>query len=447
MVHSRISPLVLLIGSGCVAADTNMLEGPPDVAVAPTSRGLEACDAETHWRSGVSLYGWWPRAPRFSPDGTIVAHSAAIYLGGRSFHGIREGRTLGVAWEQTFDVDDRWRRHVTFEGNEIVVREGMTELLRVEADYVWSISPRAMITPDGGHLVAVSGRETMTLTAWSLDDGGSREVELGAFGVVGVETIDENRAFLFGLNRIAVVDFDAGIIADTTIGTNSEQGIIGATAHVESGRAGVTTRDGRLVVLGLSDLAVIETRRALVTRVNENIYAPMFEVSPVAWSADGKLFAHLDESGDIVVEGPEGELHRIEAELEPGEQRFSETPYLPGALAFSSDNERLAIAYEHDIVMFGCNDASQPDLTEGLPVEVGVPVEAKPHEVVEIAVDVPGYDGFRVARLEVDGKVAPTGTDRDTLQWSTGNVGTYDLRVVVDTGDRWGEARATVVVR
>ncbi|MEE2756031.1 MAG: hypothetical protein VYA30_05200 [Myxococcota bacterium] len=198
------------------------------------------------------------------------------------------------------------------------------------------------------------------------------------------------------------------------------------------------------------DLADMPTRSDIsILGLNRLSYMPI-DVSPLTFSRDGRLFAHLDSRGQVVIERTDsGErLHT----LNPlnfdarGAEHWGNTGSEPVGIQLGPSGDGVLVSYTGGLAYFSCQEsASQPrqrprtiTLSGPLQTAVGVPVTYTAS--AEHSRDLQGF-GF-----SIDGDSLGFPTTTPTLTWTFREPGLHRVDLDFLDGSSAGHASLMVTV-
>lgn len=420
-----------------------------------SSRTLAECTPVELWRQPTMFYGWLPVAPMFSPNGGLVTRGDAIYFEGTTYFRVSNGDLVANVPGDFGSRDKNWARGIKMTPEGQLVAETLFEgsvLFSMEAT-AWTHF--ASMSPTGNKLAVMTCADAAPAEVQLIDlpfaDARSTVVmdepcedqwiENGG----RIQLFDDRFAVLTTKTRIHLLDLANGTFISSTIGET----ILDFSFDATRNELAVVTGSQRLLLLAGADLSVKSERSVPLVLLNQNIYAPTVLTSPLAYSPDGKLFAHLEESGELALQQRDGSgTHaRIPAVVNPTPWDPSQTQIESVAsAAFSPDNKLLAVAYEHSFALFGCAPVEQKELPR-IVVRLDGPLEARLGETVTFtATDLDGRD-FHGHQFAVDGVSAGTPGAERTFQWVSEVAGEFVVSVKIDDGVRTGEASLTITVK
>lgn len=463
------------------APDLSEADAPPaDVAPGPLP-ALASCGAGPVWATGTDTYEIIYGSPQLTvtPGGALAARAGG---GPLAFYRMSDGEALGTEWGNWDEVlDATWERRMVViqQGDEaawVEVQHARTgELLHVQdalpspsPDLHWLRMMRAFMTPDGTQLA--------TLTCWSQIPSDSSVARLQvtnlATGVQGpvvdlavdcgdnlwpraapVALSDDGRRMVLTFMahpEVYVVDLEAGT-ADSFdpvgglpdgVPVNENWGygdtaVLDIALHPDGDAMALSDRAGRLTRWSIPALTSLgEPWDAGLVGINQFTYGPSME-SPVAWSQDGALLAHLDAAGEAVVRrADDGELLLTlpRPDLIPPDWTGDDIFNPATAFRFTDDGAGVLVSFEMGLALWRCPDA---------------PPVAAPGEIGAVAIDGPisvdrhgnhtwtataETDGQPVVfRLLLDGAPVAAGL-KGLLNATLYDVGVHSLQAIADDG-------------
>lgn len=181
---------------------------------------------------------------------------------------------------------------------------------------------------------------------------------------------------------------------------------------------------------------------------NENIYAPSFRISPLAYSPDGDLLAYLDPAGSVVLRRViDGVVTARLTPIEPDPSMpASRRGNAPVRVTFERHQRFVAVEHERGVALWTCASTHWPAPSAGLGVSVSGPtrvVAGAPSTWVAT----PSTDRDVVAyRLFVDDALVGAASTARELRWTPTLPGRHRLRVAVDDGVNTGSAALDIDV-
>jgi hypothetical protein len=425
----------------------------PETPIETTKNTLASCEPVQLWLKPTNYYGWLPSAPEFSPNGGLVTRGEAIYFEGTVYFRVTNGDVVAEVPRDFGSRDKAWERGVK------VTDEGE---LRVETLFEGSVlfsmeatrwTHWASISPSGEKMAVLSCSETSAIVdVISLPfDVERKQVVLSdpcedAWVEAGgrVTMLDDRFAVLATKTRMHLLDFDNMSSRETqTMDT-----ILSFTFDSAREELAVVTGAGKLLVFSATEMSLLREDVVPLVELNRNIYAPHVFASPLAFSSDGRLFAHLDEAGELVLDRRDGSgiharIPRVDGRM-PWDENELQLESVAAA-SFSPDNKLLAVAYEHNFALYGCEAVAQ-DEKPRIVVRLDGPGTARIGEIVLFtATDLEGRD-FHGHLFSVDGEpVGKPGAARD-FEWTPETAGKHTISVKIDDGLRTGETSIDVFV-
>ncbi|MEQ9500699.1 MAG: hypothetical protein RIT81_27760 [Deltaproteobacteria bacterium] len=434
-------PLLLV---ACAEPATTKLATQPPPEVETTKSRLEECGATELWANMVlGTYGLDPRTPWFVDDQGLVARGRAIYFGTTAFLRAHDGQVVIVDGAEIVSADRARTRGVVM-ANEIptLVAFATGEPIATLGDHAVR---DAALTPDGRYVITLRGYGETIVDRWDANGEVTRLFVEEGLSSAHLDVVTDDQIFVTAPQDILVVDVETGADRRSPQLVSNNELLTNASLTSDSTRIAVTTDAGRIFVLDPTDFSELEPERAgLVVRVNENIYAGVVQVTPVAWSPDGSMFAYLRADGELIVEA-EGEAIFQLPPRPMSENAHVPGPTLPVSVAFTADHANLAVQYEHEFAMHGCPiEARAGDVVD---VAIEVPEVVRAEEEVQLTVAHELGSALVGHRFRVDGKRVGPETARRSVSWRPREAGSYVVEVTVDDGVHRGSAQRVVEVR
>jgi hypothetical protein len=442
---------------------------------------LATCGAGPLWATATDIYEIVYGSPELTvaPGGALAARAGG---GPLAFYRMSDGDALGAEWgnwDETLDASWERRMVQVQQGDEaawVEIRDARTgEVLHTQPaapspspDLTWLRLLRGFITPDGTRLA--------TMTCWSRipSDVSTARVQVHGLdtGVAGpmidldvdcgdnlwpraapaVLSDDGRRLILTFMAQpeVFVVDLEAGTVAvfdpvgdlPDGVPVNENWGygntaILDIALRPDGDAMALSDRTGRITRWSLPGLTSLgEPWDAGLVGINQYTYGPSLE-SPVSWSPDGALLAHLDGDGEAVVRrAGDGEvlLTLPRPELTPpdwtGEALFNPAT----AFRFSADGAGVLVAFELGLALWRC-PGSPPVTAPGAlgPVTIEGPTSAALYDTQTWTVSC-GSDGQPVVfRLLLD-DVPVAGGLHGLLAASLSSPGAHTLQAIADDG-------------
>jgi hypothetical protein len=443
---------------------------------------LASCGAAPVWTTATDTYEIIYGSPLLTvaPGDALAARAGG---GPLAFYRMSDGLALGTHWGGGWDeyLDGGWaqRMVVVQQGDEaawVEIQDARTgEVLHLEdalpspdPDLHWLRVMRAFLNPDGTRLA--------TLTCWSKIPSDSsvarvqvHDLETGDQGPIidldvdcgdnlwpraapAVLSHDGRRLVLTFMAQpeVYVVDLEAGTAASfdpvgelpDAIPVNENWGygnttILGIALHPDGDAMALTDRAGRLTRWSLPGLTSLgEPWGAGLVGINQFTYGPSME-SPVNWSEDGALLAHLDEDGEAVIRrADDGEvlLTLPRPDLIPPDWTSDEIFNPATAFRFTADGAGVLVSFEMGLGLWRCPDMGpgpEPGLLGSVTIEGPVTVDPTGNHTWTAAAVTGGQPV--VFRLLLDGEPAGAGLG-GLLTATLYEPGTHTIQAIADDG-------------
>lgn len=461
-MRSSATTILFLLAAACEAAPATSLQSPNDPPIDPpiktTTQTLADCTPKELWRTDTTSYGWIPAAPQFSPNGGLVTRGSAIYFGGTSYFRVTDGQ-LAANVDQDFLGRDRgWDIGVRIDRSNPELQE-----LKVETLFEGSVlfhqpyrfeMRHASLSKDGALLaVLMCDQETnaATLDIFRMLNGEKTQSialddachDFWDESTARLLPIDDVRMLVATNEKLHRVDLSNGDVVRSA----SLPQIISFGIDEASGALAVVTNEPKLHFLS-PELATLDAPAidVPIVELNRNLYAPLVLASPVAWSPDGVLFAHLDAEQNLVLEKDGAEHARIppmDAHPPWDENEMISDP--AATASFSPDGKLLAVSFEHGFELWGC-EAVAPVARPQISVRIDGPAQTKVGETVHVrATDLDGRD-FHGHQFLVDGTAAGLPSEKRDFDWIADTAGVHEISVHLDDGLRTGDAALKITV-
>jgi len=456
------------------AAQDAMLQEGPD-AVAPA---LATCGATPIWSTQTDLYEIVYGSPQLTiaPEGALAARSGG---GPLAFYRMTDGTALGTAygaWDEVLDAS--WESLVVVQQGEdtawVEVQDARTGAVLHALDALPSPDPeldwlrlmRAFLTPDGTRLA--------TMTCWSRvpSDSSVARLRLHALGAgtdgpivdldvpcgdnlwpraaPGALSADGRTLVLTFLEHagVFVVDLETGTtqsfdpvgdLPDAAPVTENwgygNAAVFSVAIRPDGGAVALSDRAGQLTRWSLPDLESLgEPWQAGLVGINQNTYGPSME-SPVAWSEDGALLAHLDEDGEAVIRRADDGVVLLTLPRPDLATEWRDDLFNPATgFRFSPDGEGILVSFEAGLELWRCPDAPPIEGTGAVEtVSIVGPTVVAPYESHSWTATAKTEGQPVVFRLLLDGTPVAAGL-RSALSATLQETGPHTLQVLADDG-------------
>ena len=334
---------------------------------------------EGKWETPWSPYGIWNRLLSFSPDGQELLIASGIYLHSpwNHFFDTRDGTPINGEsdeLEQDFDThygtiiqrDRKWgfdvRRNMgrtpVLTVMNTTTLESMIEL-STPGDLTgstWALDAHVQIS-DNGEWLSLFGfnGDSMRLGLWHVPSRklvGEKIITEAIFywgSQLGNGSLSNDGVLFYGNDESDTLhrfDLLNDRIESVTL---PETGLITVDLSQSEDELRVVGRSGALH--RLSPETLDDKAPLLITSVNQlnrGLYAPFFEVSPIASSQDGILWASLGPGGEVQIrshcsDAVLAEIEMPELDADPDSWPPSLQAY---SLAFNANTTQLAVARE-----------------------------------------------------------------------------------------------------
>jgi len=467
---------LFVIGCGLPPADGPVLHLDPahpagdeeaqQVLSGPTAgQHLGSCIPERAWQL-PTLSSIAPRGALITPSGGLVVLPGSVGVL-RAEDGAPHG-IAGPTLSRTA-MDAAWTRWVAFAPYQTLQAYALPDLtptvkvLKSDEQQWRAVSMSA----DGSRVAAIlctgdlgelrvwteAGEETASAAQETLCT--TRGLALTADGALAVTAVATEAAL-----TLMVMDTGSGeVLSSATIDTAGE-GLnplqfpsygspLAMQLRPDGGEVAVVTDDGLLHRLTLPDLAEVGSPLTVSIAHIAEPYVN-WATSPIAWSSDGSLLAHLGENGSVVVRPADTDGAALVLPMPTPAGDEDQPPFWgPGHavtdMVFSQTDAQLVIARGNGVELFRCPASVWP-VAGALTVQVTGPSEIPVGEESEWLVS---SSSPRVAsfRLLLDGELLSTTAQTPHLRWRPQPAGTYELTIAVDDGHDSGVAQIVVTVK
>jgi WD40 repeat protein len=397
-----------------------------------------------------------------------------------------------------FGVDDNWLIRLTFDNNQedplnpkLQVRWLITNnlLFEVESaprpDHVDdNIIPRIFgaLTPSGEKLVTFTcwpGQQTGVINSFELPSGvKSDDIVIENHDGCGngfsrtpsiTPTSNGSGAILQDdySGNLTYVDLkDGGVIVQQIVDLEDESiweetpffgggaAILDAVIHPDGDLLATATVTGDLSFWSLPELELIgEPIKIGVAGINLNTYMPS-AVSPLKFSPDGSLIAHMGIDGSVVLRDTQT-LETVTELWIPEIEHPTESPEGGSHLvagnasldfAFSRDGSAFAVNSSLSTTLFGCRDWDIDGEPTELQVEIDGPTKLALHEPGTFVATHIGGHHIHGHQFFVNDVAISTMTTGREFTWVPEKAGVFTVTVVIDDGFNLGEVSMEIIV-
>ena len=374
LADTPLEPMVD-VDNGIIKQDDALLdfEQPELAPNCPTKVSLEE-----RWSIPWSPYGIWNRLLSFSPDGQELTLAGGLYEPWNHFVSTADGSQLLkeptdeldefiTYWGTIIQRDANWRFDVRRIGEDspiLAIWNPEMPYYKLEltqpgelTNRTWHLDALVELSPNGEWLTVLSEHEDgLHLALWHLP---TEEL-------VQVKRVDEEIFYYWGSHLGNASLTNEGVLfygeaeGDTLFRFDlrndtieqaqlPETRIVTVKHSAAHNTLSVIGSSGTLHRLSPQTLESTQTTTTSSTnRLNSNLYAPFFEVSPIAMSADNTIWASLGEDGSVQIRNhcSDDILVEIEApELEDQEDIWPSS-LQAYSLSFDLETSQLAVARE-----------------------------------------------------------------------------------------------------
>jgi len=456
-----------------IGGDTDLVD---DTTIVTDESPLVTCDATPLWRSEEAGF-WFDRAAfGFTPNEGLLVLSHHDGMSGGVWR-TTDGERVGSTGSRIYDaIDARWHRSVatrhssTFAVETVVTGDVLFEIQSTpEQPMNWLGST---ISADGQTAAALHCADDpngarVTLTVVDVDRRAATDHTIPVGGEMYCWSYGDRPQLAFDPDATALVftlpgtatlyrlDVDSGDVQSVVAHPDIIDGgawspgpdLLDLALSPDGATVATSGADGRVRLWAIADLAPIgDGFDAGWQILNEMTYAAPHAASPLAWTPQGDLLAHIDPDGNVAVRAvADGRLlHVFEMPTGPGED-FGISPGV-GALSFTPDGAALAAADMHGASMWGCHTPS-PTPSHDLSVLLEVPESAPINEPVTFVATHLGSDHFHTHRFLVDDTIVHYGGPDREMTWYPTETGTYLVTVIVDDGASQVSASRPITIR
>jgi hypothetical protein len=288
--------------------------------------------------------------------------------------------------------------------------------------WMWYPSPSMQLSADGGALALAGSPE-------------------GTVVVVDLDT-----------QRVQTLQAHAPLPEEQRWGYN--HAVLGVAVRPDGGALATSGADLKVRVWSLPGLEPLGEFDSDASHINLNSYTPSTS-SPVRWSPDGRLLAHVAPGGELQLRDAESGFAPLALVARPSfpreedQWRGEEQGPLHGLIdvAFSDDMTGLVVSSEAGVSLWRCPGAALPEPSGvELAVRLDGPTRLRLGETATFTATHLGTEHLHGHAFFVNGEeLAPAWTGRET-GWTPTAPGTYEVSVVIDDGLDTGSASLTVLV-
>jgi WD40 repeat protein len=327
----------------------------------------------------------------------------------------------------------------------------------------------ARFTPDASRVVLLGCEEgqgfarTYLATTGELD----REVELGqrcldhlfGNGILSEFTHDGEIMIIAEHNPFAPtasdssitrIDFRTGQVTQVAFPDGASGALLSMDLSPTSNRLAAINSAGEVYHWTFPDMTPLESLgRAGLLSINPRTYMPSTE-SPIQFSPDGSLLAHIDLEKNIVVVDAHTQELRYRLDL----SQFSREDITHNGnigsevvdLVFTDDGQSLIARLAFGLVAYRCADSIDPQGRDNLSVLLDVPGDLHVGQPVELTATHLDASHFHGHAFFIDGVLLTTPTTGRHAQWTPTRTGTYEVTVQLIDGVHTGFATRFVHV-
>ena len=376
------------------------------------------------------------------------------------------------AFAGTFDHNWHQRVHITTsrQSTHLVLKPVLDapELWRVElplgAYNLWT-----RFTPDASKVVLLGCEEGHGFARTYLAATGEldREVILGdrcldhlfGNGILSALTHDgevmviaEHNPFAPQASDASItrIDFGAGEVSQVPFQDGASGALLSMDLSSTSNRLVAVNSTGEIYQWSFPDMTPLQSLgQAGQLRINPHTYMPSTE-SPIRFSPDGALLAHIDLDGNIVVVDANTQRVRYRLDLTEFERDDITLNGNIGSevvdLVFTDDGQSLVARLAFGLVAYRCADSIDPEGRDNLSVLLDVPGDLHVGEPAELTATHLDASHFHGHAFYINGALLTTPTTGRHAQWTPTQTGVYEVTVQLIDGVNTGLATRFVHV-
>ena len=442
-----------------------------------------SCDLEFEWYVGHNdenehaFRGTpMPGTTRSLPGSNLIVTSGFDQGYSATAHRISDGVQMFAFEHDTFQgaFDHNWHQRVIISRH----RQGADLVLKpvLDAPDIWRIplpmdshNHWARFTPDASKVVLVACQEQRGFVRMYSTATGilTDELDLGDrcfehfFGYDLLSQMTPNGHVMvltahspFGFtdaSRVMVrIDFENEEVRDLTVSEETSGALLSMHLNPVTNQLVAVHSEGAIYQWGFPDMTPLgQLGQAGQVRLNSHTYMPSTE-SPIRFSPDGTLLAHIDLDHTIVVVDAQTQAVRYRLDLsafEHGERGFNgNTGSEVVDLVFTEDGQSLVARLASGLVAYRCASSVDPQGRDNLSVLLDVPGHVRAGETVELTATHLDASHFHGHAFYVDGELLAEPTTGRHAQWTPIATGMHELTVELIDGINRGQATRFVNV-
>lgn len=441
-----------------------------------------SCELELQWQAGFGddneqdFRGLpTPGSTDILPGGNLIV-SRDITGHAPTAHRISDGEKMFEFETQALDgtFDHNWHQRVSItwnqQGSDLVLKPVLDapELWRValpvSAYNLWT-----RFTPDASKVVLLGCQEGRGFARTYLTATGEleRDITLGDHcldhlfgnGILSELTHDGQIMILAEHNpfagetsdsSITRIDFGSGEVAQVPFGDGAIGALLSMHLSPTSNRLVGVHSDGEIYQWAFPAMTPLESfGQAGRLSINPHTYMPSTE-SPIRFSPDGSLLAHIDLDHNIVVVDAQTQDVRYRLDLSQFERGDITHNGNIGSevvdLVFTDDGQSLVARLAFGLVTYRCADSIDPQGRDDLSVLLDVPGDIHVGENVELTATHLDASHFHGHAFYVNGALLTIPTTGRHAQWEPIQAGVYEIAVELIDGVNTGRATRFVHV-
>jgi hypothetical protein len=441
-----------------------------------------SCELELQWQAGFGDDDGQAFRGMPMPGGTDVLPGSNLIVS-RDIAGhaptayrVSDGEKMFEFEYDAFNgtFDHNWHQRVSISSS----RQGTHLVLEpvLDAPELWRVdlplstyNMWARFTPDASRVVLLGCEEgqgfarTYLATTGELD----REVELGercldhlfGNGILSEFTHDGEIMIIAEHNPFAPtasdssitrIDFRTGQVTQVPFPDGASGALLSMDLSPTSNRLAAINSAGEVYHWTFPDMTPLESLgRAGLLRINPRTYMPSTE-SPIQFSPDGSLLAHIDLDQNIVVVDAHTQELRYRLDL----SQFAGDDITHNGnigsevvdLVFTDDGQSLIARLAFGLVAYRCADSIDPQGRDNLSVLLDVPGDIHVGESVELTATHLDASHFHGHAFYVNGALLTIPTTGRHAQWEPIQAGVYEIAVELIDGVNTGRATRFVHV-